>query len=395
MPMPSVLRTTVFLVGAAVLLAGCSTTVGGGAVPGTSSGSTAPTASAGTGATSETTGATRPSLGSTVLSAPPDSTTTSGNGTGNATPPASSSDPPSRTAPATRSAPPTTSPPASTTNSSAPSTPTPPPTPATVVSSYSPYAADGSLKLAIDPQSGGMNGADCDGVPAPGPGILICGITAASIKACWREPTTPSGTVWVDCVHDPRDKQVEHFQAGQFFVDKANDDPWAVKLADGSVCTIRTGGAWGPAPTGMKWSFACDGKTRALASPVNGPLVNESRPTWTAFTADADSTTPAATSMNIVTAYTAAATPPLPAVARGGSCPTAQALATLEGRQAEPGSLTCTSQWAVGSYRYAGDATIGIIKRSGSTWVTVDRETACTYPGTMPVTLWEAGCTTD
>ena len=378
MPMPSVLRTTVFLVGAAVLLAGCSTTVGGGAVPGTSSGSTAATTSAGTGATSETTGASMPSLGSTVLSAPPDSTTTSGDGTGNATPPASSSDPPSSTASAT-----------------APATRSAPPTPATVVSSYSPYAADGSLKLAIDPQSGGMNGADCEGVPAPGPGILICGITAASIKACWREPTTASGTVWVDCVHDPRDKQVEHFQAGQFFVDKANNDPWAVKLADGSVCTIRTGGAWGPAPTGMKWSFACDGKTKALASPANGPLVNETKPTWTAFTADADSTTPVATSMNIVTAYTAAATPPLPAVARGGSCPTPHVLATLEGGQAEPAPLTCTSQWAVGSYRYAGDATIGIIKRSGSTWVTVDRETACTYPGTMPVTLWEAGCTTD
>ena len=34
MLMPSVLRTTLCLVGAAVLLAGCTTNVGGGAVPG-------------------------------------------------------------------------------------------------------------------------------------------------------------------------------------------------------------------------------------------------------------------------------------------------------------------------------------------------------------------------
>ena len=167
------------------------------------------------------------------------------------------------------------------------------------------------------------------------------------------------------------------------------------QLADGSVCTIRTGGAWGPAPTGMNWCFACDGKTNALASPANGPLVDETKPTWTAFAADADATTPIAKPVSIVTAYTAAATPPLPAVTTGGSCPTAQVLATLEGGKPEPGPLSCTSQWAVGSFLTPVTTTIGIIKRSGSTWVTVDRETACTYPGPMPVTLWEAGCTTD
>ena len=395
MLMSTVLRTTVCLVGAAVLLAGCSTTVRGSTVPGTSSSSAAPTTFADTGATAGTTGATTPSLRSVVDPGPPDSTTASGTRR-NATPSASAAAPPSSTSSATTSPPPTTSVPGSATSSSAPSTHTPPrTTTATVVSSYSPYAADGSLKLAIDPQSYEMNGTDCSGGPASGPGVLICGSTAASIKACWREPTTPWGTVWVDCVHDPRDKQVEHFPAGQAVSETANNVPWAVKLADGSVCTIRTGGAWGPAPTGMNWTFACDGKTTALASPTNGPLVDETKPTWTAFAADAASTTPVARSVNIVTAYTAAATPALPAVTTGGSCPTARVLATLEGGQPEPGPPSCTSQWAVGGFSYAGDDAIGVLKRSGSTWVKVDRETACTYPGPMPVTLWEAGCTTD
>ena len=373
MPMSTALRTTVYLVGAALLLAGCSTTGRGSTVPGTSSSSAAPTTVADTGATPGTTGATTPSLRSVVDPAPPSSTSL-----------------------ATISAPPTTSVPGGATSSSAPSTHTPPrTTTATVVSSYSPYAADGSLKLAIDPQAGFMNGTDCYGMPAPGPGTLICGTTAASMKACWREPTTPWGTVWVDCVHDPRDKQVEHFRAGQVVSETANNVPWAVKLADGSVCTIRTGGAWGPAPTGMNWTFACDGKTTALASPTSGPWVDETKPTWTAFAADAASTTPVARSVNIATAYTAAATPALPAVTTGGSCPTARLLATLEGGQPAPGPPSCTSQWAVGGFSDAGLDAIGIVKRSGSTWVKVDRETACTYPGPMPVTLWEAGCTTD
>lgn len=267
--------------------------------------------------------------------------------------------------------------------------------PPTTVITNTPYLTDGSLRLPIDPASSALAGSDCEGGPITSSGFFSCGTTAASLKECWREPADSTGAVWVDCLHDPRDKLIDHFRAGTIFVDAVNRDPWALRLADGTVCTVRTGGAWGPAPPGTAWTFQCDGKTGALASPKGGPLIDKSHATWTALAADPDSNSPVATQVNIAAAYIGGITPDLPRVTQGGACPPPQILATAEGGQLDPTALVCTSDWATGGYGDGGIGYVGVIHRTGSRWAAFDRSKACAYPGPMPVTIWSAACTSD
>ena len=268
-----------------------------------------------------------------------------------------------------------------------------PASPATTTIIGTPYSADGSLRLPIDPASGELTGSACEGGPVTSPGFFNCGSTASALKQCWREPADAAGAIWVDCLRDPRDKLVQHFRAGTIYLDGVDNNPWAVTLADGSVCTVRTGGAWGPAPTGTSWTFECDGNVGALASPKNGPLINQSEATWTALAADPSSNTPVAAKVNVTAAYVGGMTPALPPVRQGSGCPSPQVVATAEGGGLNSTPVVCTSDWATGGYEHGGNGYLGVLRRTGSGWVAFDRGNACTYPGPMPVTLWSAACT--
>jgi hypothetical protein len=130
--------------------------------------------------------------------------------------------------------------------------------------------------------------------PSPGavsPNIEFCSPSAEYAIACWNSAVAHR----VLCVRDPRSKVVVRIPRIGAFANTpvapvADRAPLLMKLADGDICSIRDGGAWGSlvGHPDLFGTYSClhAGVVWASSSaPHSG--INESHPVWTIRTAPA------------------------------------------------------------------------------------------------------------
>jgi hypothetical protein len=139
----------------------------------------------------------------------------------------------------------------------------------------------------------------CD-VAAPSPGavnrnIEFCGPSAEYAVACWKAAAPHR----VLCMRNPRRPHLVRIPRVGKFAGTApapadQRAPLLMKLADGDICSIRDGGAWGTLPghPNLFGTYSCrqDGAVWAASSAAHMG-VNEANAAWTVRTAKFGSNT--------------------------------------------------------------------------------------------------------
>ena len=128
--------------------------------------------------------------------------------------------------------------------------------------------------------------------PSPGAvnrDIEFCSPSAAYAVACWKAATPRH----VLCSRDPSSGEVFSLPRSGTFAStglaaRHNRAPLRLVLGNGSVCSIRDGGAWSSLHAHPNWygTYSCTGNA-AVWSPQNAPHsgINESQRVWTVHTA--------------------------------------------------------------------------------------------------------------
>jgi hypothetical protein len=112
--------------------------------------------------------------------------------------------------------------------------------------------------------------------------------------------------------------------------------PWALKLANGALCSIRIGGAWGGRADGYTGAYACTGGSSGdvvLVAPRYHTPIDDHHPLWTVpygpLGPNGNETFPAPQHIAVITAWFAVnhtpGVPPTTAVATSGTLTAANA----------------------------------------------------------------------
>lgn len=166
--------------------------------------------------------------------------------------------------------------------------------PRTVRTTVRPVTASGRVASGVTMRWQGRNVSVYCGGAYPSPGavsrdIQECAPSAAYAVACWKS-ATPHRTL---CMRNPRSRQLYSMRLngrfGQTPMAKRKDRaPLLLVLNDGTLCSIRDGGAWGSLKSRPNWygSYSCS-RHGVVWSPPHAPHwgVNQSHPSWTVRTA--------------------------------------------------------------------------------------------------------------
>jgi hypothetical protein len=178
-------------------------------------------------------------------------------------------------------------------------------------SSSSPAAA-ATVKVVVRPvTSAGVHAAgfqvtreservDCS-YTSPSPGAVdryidFCSPSVAYAIACWKARVAHH----VLCMRNPASHELYRMpRSGRFakspLAPTKDRAPLRMVLGNGSVCTIRDGGAWGSLKNHPQWqgTYSCTGGDNVWAPPhAHHDGVNEQNPSWTVHTASAYGTGP-------------------------------------------------------------------------------------------------------
>ncbi|SPF04078.1 ATP-binding protein [Streptomyces sp. MA5143a] len=121
---------------------------------------------------------------------------------------------------------------------------------------------------------------------AKGPDIVYCSPNAATADVCWIKDDRAT----VLCGDDPWKKRLFQYVVNDGPVPATKPDadpiPWAMELADGTRCRLRTGGAGPSLPDGMVAMYYCADTDILVAQGPRTPLLDTSAPGWTVQTMD-------------------------------------------------------------------------------------------------------------
>lgn len=109
-------------------------------------------------------------------------------------------------------------------------------------------------------------------------GITFCMPTATYLPSCWR-----SSDHTVLCVRDTTSHRLVRMRySGSFPTAKPHRRPMPQDLVLGSGvhCSVRVGGAWGPAPGHPSWVGYYSCSTGDLYGPTGGDGIDRSHPAW-------------------------------------------------------------------------------------------------------------------
>lgn len=148
------------------------------------------------------------------------------------------------------------------------------------VSRVSPFAANGSLRLAVSADIPDWAGGDLSELCSPTPlsqhaSVFTCGPNAEGLQACWDVPADSA----LYCLHNADDTTlvklpytvpptVDHGDAAAM--------PWKIVLTGGAVCHYRQGGGIGaPATPNFYYSYYCNekGPQPGLVSPTDSDAI--------------------------------------------------------------------------------------------------------------------------
>jgi hypothetical protein len=164
----------------------------------------------------------------------------------------------------------------------------------TVRTTVRPVTADGHAASGYTVHRQGRNvSVDCsEGFPSPGAvssDIQECSPSAAYAIACWKS-ATPHRTL---CMRNPRSRDLYSIRlSGRFrhaaMANRKSRAPLLLVLSDGTLCSIRDGGAWGSLKSRPRWygSYSCS-RHGVVWSPPHAAHwgVVESHRSWTVRTA--------------------------------------------------------------------------------------------------------------
>lgn len=136
-------------------------------------------------------------------------------------------------------------------------------------------------------------------------GVFTCGYTAEGPIVCW-----PAGNELL-CTPAPWETSLSvRSYSGTLPTVRPNADvfPWALELANGAQCMVRSGGAWPVPPQGFEFGFSCrtasDQYGFVFYAPETRVLFDETTADWTVFYGDGES---APTPIGVTKAFYSAA----------------------------------------------------------------------------------------
>jgi hypothetical protein len=156
-----------------------------------------------------------------------------------------------------------------------------------------PVTATGHVRAGFSVGAEPTGMVDCS-FPSPSPGavshnIEFCGPSAEYAVACWK--AAKPHRVW--CMRDARSHHVVGIpRSGPFAptppAPLRERAPLVMRLADGDICSIRDGGAWGSLPghPSLFGTYSCRHDGAVWASSTSRHMgVDETHPSWTVHTA--------------------------------------------------------------------------------------------------------------
>ncbi|MCL6737184.1 ATP-binding protein [Streptomyces neyagawaensis] len=121
---------------------------------------------------------------------------------------------------------------------------------------------------------------------AKSPDIVYCAPNAATADVCWIKDDRST----VLCGDDPWKKRLLQYVVNDGPVPPVGPQtepiPWAMELADGTRCRLRTGGAGPSLPDGMVAAYYCGDTGVLVAQGPRTPLLDTSAVGWTVQTMD-------------------------------------------------------------------------------------------------------------
>ena len=184
----------------------------------------------------------------------------------------------------------------------------------TAVVNVSMFNFDGSLRKALtvtssqEVRNNGVTATCGQSLYGVGPNVYRCGSTADNAPNCAGQP----GTGDLYCLDDPVALTARHIHVDQPLAAVPApevSEPFELVLADGSTCGIRDGGTYDPRPDGWTAAYGCSGKTEYVLWKDGQPLVDQTGTTWFVMTgplvapADFDKPVAPPTRVDVATAY--------------------------------------------------------------------------------------------
>lgn len=144
---------------------------------------------------------------------------------------------------------------------------------------------DGAPQAGWTVEPGGGGTLSCGPTMTPSPSatsddIYSCSPSAAAAHTCWPTPASPTELL---CASTPWDQTLRRLTSDVALspvTKPADPRPWALELANGVQCTIRTGGAWGGRSDGYLGAYGCAG-TQDVVLTKDSSLVDKSAAQWT------------------------------------------------------------------------------------------------------------------
>ena len=113
--------------------------------------------------------------------------------------------------------------------------------------------------------------------------IYSCAPNAAGAHTCWPTPASPTRLL---CAADPWHRTLRQLTSDVALTPvtkPADPRPWALELANGVRCTMRTGGAWGGRSDGYLGAYGC-ADTNDVVLAKDSELIDTSAAQWTVKT---------------------------------------------------------------------------------------------------------------
>ena len=209
------------------------------------------------------------------------------------------------------------------------------------------------------------------------------------------------------CMRKPTDKKaIQIFRpvnGNQMFGALGNPKarPWTITLDDGSVCTVRLGGAWSIPPKGYFYTYGCTGPVGGLLTPGDGDTLgatlNTSSAHWTVHATKYIANDQPVIVVGVKSVVYAGATPFVAPAKTGSGCPSAAQLQAVvaKGFTVYKGAnaIRCSGSWAsatvIGDSEYSSPAAFQLI---GGRWQQAKRNSFCALPGPLPAALYSGTC---